>query len=280
MAPPRSYRAEALVLKHQPLGEADLLVTCYTREEGKVRAVARGARRPASKLVGHLEPLTRVSLSLARGRSLDQVTQAQVVDSFAALKGDLSAVAKGLYVAELVGGFGVEASANPALYRLALETLASLLPEDGQPPSDLPLRFFELHLLEVSGLLPELYQCVECRHPISPGDHRFSPNAGGTVCTQCAPPGAYLRPLSVRALKVLRLLHRSPRSQLPALPLDAALAQELRGSLTAAVEYWLDQRIRSSGFMEHLRRSSIEPGEPGPAEPGLALTPTANVRAE
>lgn len=271
MPAPRSYRAEGLVLKHQPLGEADLLVTCYTLEDGKVRAVARGARRPTSKLVGHLEPLTRVSLSLARGRSLDQVTQAQVVNSFAALKGNLSAVAKGIYVSELVDGFGVEASANPALYHLALETLACLLPADGQPQSDLPLRYFELRLLEVSGLLPELYQCVECRQPIAPGEHRFSPNAGGTVCTQCAPPGAHLRPLSVRALKVLRLLHRSTLAELPPLTLDDALARELKGSLTAAVEFWLDQRIRSSGFLEHLRRA---------AETEAALPAGTNARAE
>ena len=271
MPPPRTYRAEALVLKHQPLGEADLLVTCYTRDDGKLRAVAKGARRPASKLVGHLEPLTRVSLSLARGRNLDQVTQAQVVESFAAVKANLAAVAQGLYVAELVDGFGVEASGNPALYYLALETLAALPTRDGQPESDLPLRFFELHLLSVSGLLPELYQCVECRQPLTPGDHRFSPNAGGTVCTECTPPDAHLRPLSVRALKVLRLLHRSSLAEMPSLRLDAGLAHELRGSLTAAVEYWLDQRIRSRGFLEHLRRAS---------ETEAALTAMANARAE
>lgn len=252
MPAPRSYRAEGLVLKHQPLGEADLLVTCYTREEGKLRAVARGARRPTSHLVGHLEPLTRVSLSLARRRSLDLVTQAQVVQSFASVKGNLSAVAKGLYVAELVGGFGVEASANPALFHLALETLDGI---GAQPDSDLPLRSFELRLLAVSGLLPELYQCVECRQPLAPGDHRFSPNGGGTLCTRCAPPDILWRPLSVRALKVLRLLHRTPLADLPRLELDSVLARELQGSLTASVEYWLDQKVRSSSFLEHLRRT-------------------------
>ena len=68
MAPPRTYHCEALILKHVPFGEADLLVTFFTRERGKIRAVARGARRSNSKLVGHLEPLTQVNLSVAQGR--------------------------------------------------------------------------------------------------------------------------------------------------------------------------------------------------------------------
>ena len=82
MAPPRTYHCEALTLKQDPFGEADLLVTLFSRERGKLRAVAKGARRSSSKLVGHLEPITHVRLSLSRGRNLDYVTQAQVIDSF------------------------------------------------------------------------------------------------------------------------------------------------------------------------------------------------------
>ena len=89
MAPPRSYQCEALTLKKFPMGEADLLVTLYTRERGKVRAIARGARRSTSKLVGHFEPLTQVKLSMSQGRDLDYVTQAQVLSGFAILKENL-----------------------------------------------------------------------------------------------------------------------------------------------------------------------------------------------
>ena len=73
MPPQRTYRADALVLRSVPLGEADLLVTLFTREAGKVRAVAKGARRSTAKLVGHLEPLTVTRLALSRGRSLDVI---------------------------------------------------------------------------------------------------------------------------------------------------------------------------------------------------------------
>jgi DNA repair protein RecO (recombination protein O) len=246
-----------LILKHAPFGEADLLVTFFTRERGKVRAVARGARRSNSKLVGHLEPLTQVRLSLAQGRGgLDHVSQAQLMESFAPLKDDLDAITKGFYLAELVDGFGSEAHQNQPLYNLALATLDAI----GQDPeSELPLRFFELRLLKVSGLMPELYRCVECRNELVPESHRFSPDVGGALCLDCRPADAHVRPLSLRALKVLRLLDRSHLTEIPSIQMDVPLAQEIKSLLKMSVEYWLDKQIQSNSFMEQLHRE----GKPG-----------------
>ena len=253
MAPPRSYHCEALTLRKFPLGEAALLVTLYTREKGKVRALARGARRSSSKLVGHFAPLTQVKLSLALGRDLDHVTQVQVLDGFAPLKGNLGAITKGLYLAELVDGFGAEANPNQPLYHLVIDALHAI---EADPDSDLPLRFFELHLLQVSGFMPELYRCVECRNSLEPGSHRFSPNLGGTICLDCNPTDARLRPLSLRALKVLRLLHRTRMAELPTLTMNAGLARELKALLGITVQYWLDKEIQSNSFLEHVHHIS------------------------
>jgi DNA repair protein RecO (recombination protein O) len=249
VAPPKTYRAQALVIKNAPFGEADLLVTLYTREGGKLRALARGARRSGSRMVGHFEPLTVVGLSLARGRSLDTVTQVEVEQNFTLLKSQLSTMSRALYVAELVDGFGAESHDNQDLFQLAVDTLAAM---EREPQRDLVLRCFELHLLRVSGFMPELFQCVECSSPLLPEQHRFSPDAGGTLCFQCAPAGVLVRPLSVRALKVLRLLHRSRVAQLPPLELGTPLEQELKSLLGGAVNYWLDKEIRSNLFLEHL----------------------------
>ncbi len=252
MTLPRLYRVDALALKHMPLGEADLLVTLFSREEGKLRAAAKGARRPAGKLAGHLEPLTLTRLSLYRGRSLDVISQAQTLDNFTPLKLNLDALSKGLYVAELVEGFGAESSPNEPLLELALAALEAI----GRAPEDpLPLLHFQLHLLYVSGLLPELQVCVECRRSLEPGRHRYSADGGGVFCLDCTPEQAGLRPLSLRALKVLRLLARSRARELPHLPLAPPLAQELKAILSGTVRYWLDREIRSGEFMEHLTRS-------------------------
>ena len=252
MPPPRMYRAEALVLKSSPFGEADLLVTLFSRETGKVRAVAKGARRATAKLVGHLEPLTVTRLALSRGRTLDVVNQAETLESFTALKASLTAITKGLQVAELVDGFGSEASPNLPLYDLALATLSAI---GRAPDEELPLLHFQLHLLAVSGLMPELQNCVECRREIEPDRHRYSPDGGGVFCPDCSPDHAGLRPLSLRALKVLRLLARSQATELPVLRLELGLSLELKAILTGTVQYWLDREIRTNSFLNHLART-------------------------
>ena len=252
MPPPRMYRAEALVLKNMPLGEADLLVTLFSREAGKLRAVAKGARRSTAKLVGHLEPLTLTRLALSRGRTLDVISQAETLQNFTPLKSSLTAISRGLQVAELVDGFGSEASPNEPLYDLARSTLESI----GESPEDeLPLLHFQLHLLGVSGLMPELLNCVECRGDIEPDRHRYSADGGGVYCPDCTPDQAALRPLSLRALKVLRLLARSDAATLPSLTLDDTLTQELRAILTGTLQYWLDREIRTNSFLNQLART-------------------------
>ncbi len=250
MAPPRTYHCEALTLKQAPFGEADLLVTLFSKEKGKLRALAKGARRSNSKLVGHLEPLTHVRLTLNRGRNLDYINQAQVIDGFPSVKNDLQAIARGFYVAELVDGFGSEAHQNLPLYDLALATLGRVAQD---PNPELVLRSFELVLLRTSGFMPELYRCVECGEDLVPDRHRFSIDLGGVLCLECRPAGANIRALTLRALKVLRLLDRTSLLRLPVLQVDDALAQELKTLLGFTVEYWLDKRVMSQSVLEQVR---------------------------
>ena len=266
MAAPRTYRTEALSLRKMPLGEADLLLTLYTRDAGKLRAVAKGARRTTSKLVGYFEPLTLNRLALSRGRNLDIVNQAQVIDNFSDLKSSLTGLTRGLYIAELLDGFGSEANPNPELYQLSLDALQAV---GRAPESELPLRFFELHLLRTSGFMPELYDCVECRRTLEPGQHRYSPGGGGTLCLECQPPasqspefqppGASVRSLSLSTLKVLRMLHRTPLPEIPDLKMGQPVARELKSVLGDTVRYWLDKEIRSNSFLEHLQQLPNSP---------------------
>jgi len=259
MARPRAYRSEALVLKSTPLGEGALIVTLFARDLGKLRAVVRGARRPSSKMVGHLEPLNRVGLSLVSSRTggMDTITQAQILEGFASLKGNLEAVSRGIYVAELVDGFGVEGSPNSELYLLLVDTLRFL---DESPEVDLALRYFELRLLACSGFMPQLYHCVECLKELSPGEHLFSSEVGGTLCRRCIPTGPRILPLSIQALKVLRFLDGTSFAELTKLHVDGGLQDELKNILSLTIRYWLDREVQSRTFMEHLdntQRSSV-----------------------
>jgi DNA repair protein RecO (recombination protein O) len=249
----RTYRCEGLTLRKASIGEADLVVTVFTADLGKVRAVGKGARRSSSKLVGHLEPLTLARLSMAKGRELDIVSQAEVLDGFASIKADLALMTRGLYVAELLDGFGSEDSPAPALYRLGINVLRAL---PGAAEEEMPLRYFEFHLLRLTGMLPELYHCVECRREVEPNAHRFSVNLGGVLCPGCSPAEAWARPLSLRAMKVLRLVHRRSLAEACALHLNPRLASEVKSILSGAVRYWLGKEVRSNLFLERLHNES------------------------
>lgn len=248
MTQPRTYRATALTLRKRIAGESDLITTLLTREQGKVEAVARGARRFTSRLMGHFEPLTLLRVSLARGRNLDTVSEAEVISAFVALKSDYRTTARALYVAELLDGFAALSAVNPELFDLATRTLAAI---SVAPKSDLTLRCFDLQLLNVSGFLPELYCCVDCGAPIEPEKHRYAAGAGGTLCPDCTPDDTLIRPLSLPALKVLRLLHRTPRpDRLPDLHIPPDIGNEVNAALSASLCYWLDGPVRSQAFLD------------------------------
>jgi len=250
----RLYKTEAIVLKHIPIGEADRLVTLYTPHLGKVRAVARGARRTKSKLAGHLEPLTRVQVLIRRGKTLDTISQGETVMSNIDLRNDLWRMSCGLYMAELIERFTQEQMENLSLYRLFRDSLASA---GVSKAIDLLLRSFELRMLHLVGYRPELQRCVECSTPLSPGTNFFSPSAGGVLCPDCRGKHSLNRPLSLNALKVLRLLARGGTESAEAVKLSEDLAIELEGTLRQYIRYLLEQEVKSTEFLDLLRRESL-----------------------
>src|SRR5512143_4101073 len=100
-----SFRAESIVLRHSDWGEADRLLVLYTREQGKVRAIAKGVRKITSRKAGHLEPFTHVKLQVSSGRDLMIVTQADTIEAFAPIREDLTLTGYAAYVIELLDRF-------------------------------------------------------------------------------------------------------------------------------------------------------------------------------
>jgi DNA repair protein RecO (recombination protein O) len=255
MARPRVYKTEAIVLKRVNLGEADSIVTLYTPNLGKLRAVAKGVRRPKSKLCGHLELLTRSSLLLAQGQNLDIVTQCQSIEGFAQIKSDLKRIGCALYMAELLEQFTVERAENYAAYRLLNDDLLWLC--NARNPNAV-LRHFELQLLAHLGYQPELYDCVHCRTPLQRERNMFSNSEGGVLCPTCAGTGAVVRPVSVDGLKVLRFLLGNDGAAAERLRIEGDLSREVGALTRSYIRYILEREMRSLEFLDHL-----EAGEPG-----------------
>ena len=179
MSNPRTYQTKAIIIKKTRLGEADRILTLYTLDLGKIQAVAKGVRRPRSKMAGHLELLTHSLVSLARGRNLDTITGSQTIDSFLPLKSDLHLSSYALYAIELVNQFTADHVENRPLFQLLLEAMNNLC-QGGD--NERTLRYFELHLLNEVGYRPQLQQCVVCHQPLEPVINSFCPGAGGMLC--------------------------------------------------------------------------------------------------
>lgn len=248
---PRFVKTEAIVLKYSNMGEADRLITFFTPNHGKLRAVAKGIRKARSRRAGHLEPLNTCQILVHRGQSLDTVSQCETVAATGDLRQDLWRVACGMYLAELADHFTQEEQENFRLYRLLRESLDALA---GAGNPDLLLRYFELHLLDLTGYNPELYQCIECRVPVAPTANYFSPSAGGVLCPGCRYKHPSHRPLSLNTLKVMRFLSRSDFPEASTVRLPEELAVELEGVIRQYIHYVLDSEVHSTKFLDLLRR--------------------------
>jgi DNA repair protein RecO (recombination protein O) len=178
----RSVRTEGVVLRRRDYGESDRILVLFTRKLGRISGIAKGARKPSSKISGHLELFSRVSFLVSRGRNLQLITQAETIESYQQLRKDLSGIGLGSYIVELVDAVTTEEGGNIKLYDLLVLTLESL--DNGQPP-EIIKHFFELQLLDLSGFRPEFFICVECGEPITEQDQYLSGELGGVVCPKC-----------------------------------------------------------------------------------------------
>ncbi len=255
MPKPRNYQTEAIIIKKIKLGEADRILTLYTPHLGKIQAVAKGVRRPRSKLAGHLELLTYSMVSLARGRNLDTITGSQTINSFLPLKSDLWLSSCALYATELVNQFTADHIENYPLFQLLLETMKQLC-EAGN--KELTLRYFELHLLNEVGYRPQLQQCVSCHVPLEPTINSFCSSAGGMLCPNCSSSQPLVYPLSVNAQKVLRLLQSSDYNTANRLKIDPELSRELEKVMSGYLKYLLEREVKSVAWLDTLREQTKE----------------------
>ena len=250
MSRPRIYSVEAIVLRSSPIGEADRLLTVLTPWMGKLRITARGVRRTKSKLGGHLEPLTRSTLTIARGQNLDTATGADAREMFSALKENLPRLSAALYLTELVDSLNPLESPNPPGYFTYLEGLRAI--EMQNRTEELVLRYLEICLLGQAGFSLELRQCVECRSQLMEGKHRFSARAGGVLCPACQTSLPGVRPLSLEALKVLRFFSTATLSSALMVNVGLALQRELNSLMDSYVRYTLERELRSASFLRSI----------------------------
>jgi DNA repair protein RecO (recombination protein O) len=240
------YRDDGIVLRTQKLGEADRIITVLGRTSGRVRAVAKGVRRTKSRFGARLEPFTHVDLMLHVGRSLDVITQAEVIRPYGGpLAGDYPRYTSGVAMLETAERF-TPVEKEPALRQLLLLIGGLRALSEAEHDPRLVLDAFLLRSLAVAGYAPALQECARCgtsgRLPA------FAVPAGGMVCASCRPPGA-ASPAAPTVALMLALLrgdwenadHSERRHQV-----------ECSGLVAAYLQWHLEHSIRSLRHVERV----------------------------
>ncbi|NLM42132.1 MAG: DNA repair protein RecO [Firmicutes bacterium] len=246
------WKVEGVVLRVRNLGEADRIVTLFSREKGKLNAVARGARRIRNRLLSPTQVFTHGQYLVFPGQGLHNLSQAEIVHSWQGLRDDLEKFAYASYITELLDALTVEEDPSEQVFSLLASTLA--LADQGR--LKLAARAFEVRLVRELGYEPELYVCLSCREPLE--DNLFFTEQGGMLCQKCAPQFPGSMPLSNGAWELLKKLLEWDFSKLTILHPAAKLEDELRKAMRKYLDFRLEYPLKSLDFLETL--TAVPPG--------------------
>jgi DNA repair protein RecO (recombination protein O) len=235
------YRDQGVVLRTIKLGETDRIVTLLTQGHGKVRAVAKGVRKPGSRFGARLEPTSHVALQCYRGRELDVVTQVETIDANRALREHYGCLTHAISMLEATDQVAQEREANPALYRMLVGALRTL----AENPNPLVSAAFFWKLLSLEGFHPLLDACARCGDDAGPFT-AFDLDEGGVLCAAC---GRFTgRRIDADTLAMVRrILGGELRRALAEAPGPTTTATE-RLALTS-LEHHLERRLRSAALL-------------------------------
>jgi DNA repair protein RecO (recombination protein O) len=235
------YRDHAVVLRTWKLGEADRIISLFTRDNGKVRAVAKGVRKPGSRFGARLEPTSHVSLQMHRGKGdLDTITQVELVARHTNIRGDLDRFGHAAAMLEAVDNLTPDREPHPELYEMLYRALHTL----DVHSSPLVTAAFFMKVLALEGVEPHVDACVNCgeTEPLV----AFDLDAGGLVCMSCRR-GTALRPESVELLQ--QILGGQLGAALNAEP--SAATHEVDHIATRILEHHIERRLRSVRALDY-----------------------------
>jgi len=244
------YTTSAIVLRRTSFGETDRIVTLYTRERGKLSGIAKGARKPLSRLAGATEALTYGRYQLATGKTLDVITQAEVKESFPRIRGELNRIAYAVYIAELADKLVEEHEPSIDLFDLLLSAL--YLMERPNDPEKIA-HMFELQFMRLLGYEPTLDKCLRCRDPLPAGDVFFSPSFGGTVCRGCGPLPEDAIQVSHNAVEAMQRLLTADAPEVERTQIPRDVMDQIARAMRWYIRYRAERELKSIEFLQTLR---------------------------
>jgi len=241
-----SYRVRAVSLKKTKLGETDLIVTMLAADGCQVRAVAKGARKPGSRFGGRVEPFIVADFMLHTGRSLDVVTDAEIVASHAALREDYDRSTAASVVADVLDKISVECQVEDRLFALTEATLDAMDTAEGDALLALVVAFL-LKSMAMHGYRPQFRSCAACG-ATSAGATRFSLELGGPLCEACCGSGPDHVTLTPTAREALATLMGATMAEVGEIGIPREVLAEAFAVMRAFVVYHVPARLKALGM--------------------------------
>ena len=254
-APVPNYRDQAVVLRTHKLGEADRIITLLTRENGKVRAVAKGVRKAASRFGSRLEPLNLVDIQLHEGRNMDTVTQVETIAAYGAVASqDYGQWTAGQAMVETADRLTpAERESAGQQFLLLVGGLKSLVNNEHDP--GLILDAYLIRSMSIAGWAASFDACARCG---APGPHRwFSVSSGGALCAECKVSGS-VNP-SLETMSLLGALLSGDWATADAS--TSASRRSATGIVAAHLQWHLEREVKSLKHVERLARPTAASGE-------------------
>ncbi len=244
------YNTEGIVLRTRNMGEADKVVTFYTKDHGKVTATARGVRRPRNRLLGPTQVFTHGRYMLFKGRQLDTLSQGEIIYSHQKLREDLDDMAAAMYLTEVMDLFLEEGEPNPDLFQL----LVTVLDLGTDKRFDFALRVFELRLMALLGYEPQLQECIGCGLEL--GEPAFFSPEGGVVCNGCRTQFTKARSITKGTREWMQRFLQWDLERVAILHPSRSVLDEIQTIMAAYIAFRLDRPLKSLGFLQSLRTDS------------------------
>lgn len=244
---------EAVVLRSMDFGESDKIITFYTTSFGKLKGIAKGAKRSKKRFGINLEPFSLVRLHFfeKKNDSLVRVSACDLLNPFQGIRDDLFRIAYGSYMIEVVEKMAPERERHPELFTLLTDFLGIL--EARGVTEDL-LRVFEVRLLDDLGLRPHVSDCVTCHIPFHSGMKvRFSPEKGGALCNRCVKDTSITIPVSIGTLKTLEMAIKIEPMKIPRLVFSREVRDESREILRGFIRFHTGRELKSLEFIEKIK---------------------------
>ena len=237
-----------MVLSTMPIGEYDRRVVILTKEQGKISAFARGARRLNSPLVGAVNPLAFGEFTMYEGRTSYTIQSASITNYFAELREDVVGAYYGFYFLEVADYYAKEYTDEREMLKLLYQSMRALI--NPHIPNRLVRRIFELKALTVNGQAPQVFQCVICGDQERPAV--FSPAKGGLVCSECSGDVIDGMILDNSTLYSMQYIESTPVVKLYTFTVAENVLAELEKVMDRLMEVYVDRRFKSLEILETL----------------------------